>query len=496
MSRAQHSAAMTESVDASARKHLLRADGQEDLCFGIWRPSTGQSRKTALIQKLILPKAAERTVHGNVSFEPAYFERALAEAASEGAGLALLHSHPMGRKWQGMSLDDIRAEEGHAAAAFGATQQPFLGLTVAGDGSWSARFWERIAPRQYRRFDCATVRVVGDALKVTYQDRLAPPPPATEMQVRTISAWGPEKQTDLVRLRVGVIGAGSVGAFIAEGLARTGFEDISLIDFDTIEQKNLDRLLYATRKDIGTVKVRALASRLQDSATAENFRAEVLECAVYEEEGFRAALDCDVLLSCVDRPWGRHVLNMIAYAHLIPVIDGGIAIRQNRSGELSSADWRAHSVGPEHRCMECLGQYDSAYVQAEREGRLDDPTYIQNLRKDHPLRMSENVFAFSMACASLQMLQLLNMTLSPLAQANSGEQLYHFVGSFMEPNETGKCSPECLFPTMIASGDHCSFVVTGERRAAGNSLSHRRNFWRRVFDTLSFSEIVARLSQR
>ena len=181
-------------------------------------------------------------------------------------------------------------------------------------------------------------------------------------------------------------------------------------------------------------------------ATAERFDVQPVVAAVYEEEGFRAALDCDVLFSCVDRQWGRHVLNLIAYAHLVPVIDGGISVRSNRKGELAAADWRAHTVTVGHRCMQCLGQYNSGLVQLERDGYLDDPTYIEDLKKDHPLRMRENVFAFSMGCASLQMLQMLALVIDPLGQSNPGEQRYHFVGGYMEPPEFGSCHPECLFP--------------------------------------------------
>ena len=105
-----YSAAMTSEVDRLARVHLLRRDRQEDVCFALWYPSAGSRRNTALIHKLILPEPGDRLVHGNASFQPQYFERALAEATKAGAGLALLHSHPFGSGWQDMSPDDVAAE--------------------------------------------------------------------------------------------------------------------------------------------------------------------------------------------------------------------------------------------------------------------------------------------------------------------------------------------------------------------------------------------------
>ena len=463
MSHAMLSAAMTEEVSREASGHLLRTDRQEDLCFALWFPSHGRSRLTALIQRLILPGEGDRNIHGNVSFEPAYLERALAEAAAEGAGLALLHSHPDGKGWQGVSTDDIAAEQGNAGAVFGATGLPIVGLTLAGDGAWSARFWDRMAPRTYPGAWCATVRVVGDRLGMDYNETQMPRPIPTGEQIRTVSAWGEDCQSDLVRLRVGIVGAGSVGGIIAESLARIGVKDIVLIDFDHIEEHNLDRLLYATRKDIGQIKVEVLADHLAAHATATDFTTEQVAAAVYEEEGFRAALDCDLLFSCVDRPWGRHVLNLIAYAHLIPVVDGGIAVRTNNWGKLAAADWKAHTATIGRPCLQCLGQYDPGFVQMEREGHLDDPTYIEGLAKDHPLKTRENVFAFSLACASLQVLQMLALALAPLDQPNPGAQLYHFVGSFMEEPAFGSCHTECHFPGVIAYGDACNIPVTGQR---------------------------------
>ena len=219
-------------------------------------------------------------------------------------------------------------------------------------------------------------------------EKLAPVPRSTEQQIRTMSAWGDDSQKHLVRLRAGVVGTGSVGGMIAESLARVGFEDITLIDFDVVKKHNLDRLNYATARDIGQLKVKVLASFLRECATAARFRVQPVVAAVYEEMGYRAALDCDVLFACVDRPWGRYVLNLIAYSHLIPVVDGGIRVRTNRLGKLAAADWKAHTATVGRPCLQCLGQYDPGHVQMEREGMLDDPKYIEGLPSNHAAQVA------------------------------------------------------------------------------------------------------------
>src|SRR5262249_54399291 len=99
-----------------------------------------------------------------------------------------------------------------AAATSAMTELPLVGMTLGTDGAWSARFWPRVAPKQYGRTWCENVRVVGDALRSTYCDELSPPPTFREMFARTVSVWGARRHADLARLRIGIVGLGSVGS--------------------------------------------------------------------------------------------------------------------------------------------------------------------------------------------------------------------------------------------------------------------------------------------
>ena len=450
-----HDVVFTSDAARTARTHLLqhygRGHAQEDLAFALWRPSTGQSRQTAIIDEIILPGPDDRQLHGTASFEPAYLARALNLAIAGTSGLAFMHSHPTDG-WQGMSPTDVRAERDILSYAAGATRLPLVGLTIGTDGYWSARFWRRRGGRMVRS-DCAKVRVVGPTTyNLFYNDHVLPPPPRRRILSRTFDTWGRTAQDSLARLHVGIVGLGSVGCIVAEAIARIGVSQITLIDPDRVEEHNLDRLLFGTIRDVGAAKVTLAARHLRRHATARDVRLRSFALSIQDGSAYRAALDCDVLFSCVDRPVPRDVLNYIATAHLIPVIDGGVAVEYHESHDhLLSAHWRAHLVTPYHQCLRCNRQYSSSMVVVELDGSLDDPTYVANLPRTGPYQ-NQNVFPFSLSSAAMEVNLFLRYLMCvdwwPLIR----QQDYQFVtGSMRTIN--AECDSNCSFRSRRAKGD-------------------------------------------
>ncbi len=81
---------------------------------------------------------------------------------------------------------------------------------------------------------------------------------------REIPIIGEEGFEKLQNSHVAVFGVGGVGGFICETLARAGIGEISLFDFDTVAESNINRQIIATTKTIGRLKVDVLEERLQD----------------------------------------------------------------------------------------------------------------------------------------------------------------------------------------------------------------------------------------
>ncbi|MBW8049736.1 MAG: ThiF family adenylyltransferase [Cytophagales bacterium] len=470
------SVVMTDETHQQLFNHLIREDGDEDLCFATYVPSSGGKRFSGIVTEIIFPEENDREVHGNVGFLPEYFERVLKIATERKKGIAFLHSHPF-PGWQGMSRDDVTAETRMSPTVFATTGLPLLGLTLGTDGAWSARFWlkDKTEKRKYNRDWCETVRVIGKGLKITFNDNLLAPNFDLEKQLRTISAWGERTQEDLSRLRVGIVGLGSVGSIVAEILSRTGISNFTLIDFDAVEEKNLDRLTNVFKSDIGRAKVLAIKDGIERSATSPNISTDCCEYSVCEKEGFESALNCDVLFSCVDRPWARQVLNFIAYAQLIPVIDGGIMVRTNkRNTNIVGADWKAQTVGYKRTCLECLGQYKTKNAVLEKSGMMDDPAYIKGFKDSAFINAHENVFVFSSHLASMEVLQMLSLFITPSGVADVGQQLHHFVTGTMEVDTSKVCNENCYFPTVVGKGDYSGVEVFAKHEVAEESRLLRK----------------------
>ena len=480
----RYSVAMTGEVEAAMREHLIRDDCQEDVLAATYTFSTGNERTTAVIRSVILPGNGDRLVHGNASFTSAYVIRAATEAKARGEGLVLLHSHPGGSGWQQLSGMDHDTESEYERVARGFTKMPLLGMTLAGrDTAWSARLWfDRTKPTW-----AESVRSVSPKFSVTWNNALRPVPAVTASQVRTVSSWGPRSQASISRLRVLVVGCGSVGLDVAQRLAATGLAQVGVMDFDAVETVNLDRMIGATRLDaaLGRSKVAVAARLMISAATAKSFKVVSHEMSITDPEGLLVALDYDIVISCVDRPWARAVLNSLAYADLIPVIDGGIALDTFPDGRLRSGIWRSHTLVPGRPCMLCLGQLDVGEASLDRQGLLDDPKYIAGAQRSEPTR--QNVAALSASVSAALLAQFVSLAAHPGGRGVPAPLRYMLAHHELEhsPAATGA---HCPYEQETTSGDNRTPLTDHQeawRRTVGSRNSLRMPLRLRV---LAYSE--------
>lgn len=68
----------------------------------------------------------------------------------------------------------------------------------------------------------------------------------------------------IVSKRIAVLGVGSMGQWILPSLVSGGFEKITLVDFDEVEERNIINQPLFSRKDIGRFKVDVVAEKLKD----------------------------------------------------------------------------------------------------------------------------------------------------------------------------------------------------------------------------------------
>lgn len=74
-----------------------------------------------------------------------------------------------------------------------------------------------------------------------------------------------EARVEMLReLHVCVVGVGGVGSWTAESLGRTGIENITLVDGDTISPGNSNRQVQALESTMGMSKVEVIKARLLD----------------------------------------------------------------------------------------------------------------------------------------------------------------------------------------------------------------------------------------
>lgn len=80
----------------------------------------------------------------------------------------------------------------------------------------------------------------------------------------TQKLYGAAQFSKFENLHAYVVGVGGVGSWAAEGLARTGVGEMTLIDMDVLVASNVNRQLPATDSNFGKSKIEAMAARIKE----------------------------------------------------------------------------------------------------------------------------------------------------------------------------------------------------------------------------------------
>ncbi len=144
-----------------------------------------------------------------------------------------------------------------------------------------------------------------------------------ERYQRSIGTVGLDGQVKLLEARVGVIGAGGLGGFVLELLARMGVGRLVVVDGDTFADSNLNRQLLGLETNFGQPKVEAAVERI----TVVNSAVEV---EAHHCQGDAANLPaifsgCDLVIDCLDNLPSRFDLEAVCGQLGISMIHGAIA---------------------------------------------------------------------------------------------------------------------------------------------------------------------------
>ena len=136
---------------------------------------------------------------------------------------------------------------------------------------------------------------------------------------RTEMLIGEDGMEKLKDAKVAVFGLGGVGSFVCEGLARSGLGNFILVDFDKVDESNINRQLIATEKTIGKYKVDLMKERILEinpDANVETHR----EFYMTDSETDIITEDLSYAVDCVDTIMAKIAIICDCDAIDVPVI--------------------------------------------------------------------------------------------------------------------------------------------------------------------------------
>lgn len=383
------------------KHHLLPGDGKEAVAFALCGRARRDDQELLLVRELVLvpyESCPVRTAH-RVTWPGTALDPVLAKALEQGLALIKIHSHPNGYPWFSGTDDEADSTLFPCVAGWlGDNHGPMASMIMLPDGRMVGRsIWEGEigAP-----LEC--VRVAGDEFQYWFADGRAEVP---EHSRRVAQTFGEDTYSQLRRLKVGVVGCSGTGSIVVEQLARNGIGHIVLVDDDHVEDKNLNRILNSTAVDAQDATNKTLVQQRMIKSLELGTEVNVHPYDLLDMRALKDLATCDLVFGCMDSVDGRHVLNKLASAYLIPYVDLGVRLDADGTGGIDSIWLAIHTLQPGGSSLMSRGVYDQRDLEAaflrrdspQEYERLKRGGYIKGVKVDRPAVISVNMTAAAAA---------------------------------------------------------------------------------------------------
>lgn len=378
--------ASAQNVDEVVR-HVT--SGETELCAVLLTSQyvRRDGLKRLLVRDILFPDASDYSRVGKLEAElkPDYVARVSKRARHAGMGIVFVHSHPGTHSPKFSDVDDEGEQLLSAFTSHRNADQTHLALVVSRGG---------MACRVLGSQDLVQVITLGNERETL--TNLGPLIALDSRYDRQVRAFGPEGQRAIQNLRVAIVGLGGTGSIVAQELVHLGVSDFILIDPDSIDETNLNRVANTGKIDIGKPKVEVAGRYL--SAVNASVNMELVKGDIVRTKYARLLTDSDFIFGCTDSHGSRAVLQLVSYQYLIPCIDIGLSILV-QNGSIFHIIGRVQTLSPGLGCFTCANLLDSNEVRRDMMSdaeRQQDP-YLQGVHEPAPAVMSFNGTISSMA---------------------------------------------------------------------------------------------------
>src|SRR5438045_4071874 len=154
---------------------------------------------------------------------------------------------------------------------------------------------------------------------------------------------GMEGQRKLKAARVLMIGTGGLGAPLGMYLAAAGVGTLGIVDFDVVDESNLQRQIVHGTRDVGRPKIESARDRLSD--INPNVKIEAYETRLTSENALELVRDYDIVVDGTDNFPTRYLVNDACVLACKPNVYGSIFRFEGKA----SVFWAARGA-----CYRCL----------------------------------------------------------------------------------------------------------------------------------------------